>query len=243
MRHNRLKLTAFLPLLLAGCASGAAVGAPAQGPVAAAANGSNDALALASAPNQEVSAADRAIAAMDLLEITVFEAPEFSRTVRVSDAGDISLPLLGVTPAAGKTPRQLESALRSRLQQSYMRDPHVTVEVKEFGTPPIYVVGEVNQPGAFVPSGSSALTVLRAVAMARGTKATAATGRVVVLRPVANGDRLQLQVNLNDVARGKTADLALQANDVVYVPKNTERSIALGAVDALLRTVTLRAVF
>jgi polysaccharide export outer membrane protein len=186
---------------------------------------------------------DRPIAADDVLEITVFEVAELSRSVRVSEGGDIALPLVGVMRAAGLTTRELESQLRAQLQRSYMHDPHVTVEVKEIGTPAIYVVGEVNQPGAFAPSGRGGLTVLRAVAMAQGWKSTASPNRAVVIRTVPTGERLQIRVNMNDIVRGKMTDLALQGNDVLYIPKSTEKSVALGAVDMLLRMVTFRAVF
>jgi polysaccharide export outer membrane protein len=240
MRKIQLGLTACLLIMLPGCASRGSVGAPIP-ELEAGANGSG--LPALPGSTTQAAAPDRPIVPADLLEITVFEVPELSKAVRVSDAGDISLPLVGVTRAAGKTTRELEASLREQLQRSYMRDPHVTVEVKELGTPPIYVLGEVNQPGAFVPTGRSSLTVLRAVTMARGTRPTAAPGRVVVIRSVATGERLRMEVNMNDIVRGKQADLALQANDVVYVPKNTERSIALGAVEALIRTVTFRAVF
>jgi polysaccharide biosynthesis/export protein len=196
-----------------------------------------------SAAPRAQSATDRPIASDDVIEITVFEVAELSRTVRVSERGDISLPLLGVVPAAGLTPRELESQLRAQLQGSFMHDPQVTVEVKEIAAPAIYVVGEVNQPGAFVPSGRGGLTVLRAVAMAKGWTPTASPSRAVVIRTVPTGDRLQIQVNMNDIVRGKMDDLVLQGNDVLYIPKNTEKAVALGAVDTLLRLVTFRAAF
>jgi polysaccharide biosynthesis/export protein len=192
---------------------------------------------------QGTGGAGRPIVARDLLEVTVFEAPELSRVVRVADDGVISVPLLGSIRAAGRTPRELEVALQDTLRRTYMRDPRVLVEVKEAAPQPIYVVGEVNQPGAFVPSGSERLTVLRAVAVARGPKPSAAPGRAVVLRPRDVGEPLQIPVNLNAVVKGTAPDLTLLPNDVVYVPKHTERAVALGVVDALVRLVTFRAVF
>jgi polysaccharide export outer membrane protein len=186
---------------------------------------------------------DGAIGPDDVLEIAIFEAPELNRTVKVSQAGDISVPLIGVLNVAGLTPREVEERLRVQLQRSYMHDPHVTVEVKEVGTPPIYVVGEVEQPGAFIQSGRSSLTVLQAVSMAQGLKPSAAHDGAVVIRTVPDGERLRLSVNLKDVMSGKAEDLVLQPNDILYVPENKQRAIALGAVDLLVRVVTFRAVF
>jgi polysaccharide export outer membrane protein len=187
--------------------------------------------------------ADAAIVPRDLLDVAVFEAAELSRVVRVSDDGMISLPLLGPIQAAGRTPRELEIALQDTLRRTYMRDPRVSVAVKEAAPRPIYVVGEVQQPGAYVPSGQDQLTVLRAIALARGAKSNAAQGRAIILRPRVVGEPLQIAVNLNDVVRGKAPDLVLLPNDVVYVPKSAERAMALGVVDALVRVVTYRPVF
>jgi polysaccharide export outer membrane protein len=190
------------------------------------------------------SSAGRSIVPRDLIDVTVFEAPDLGRVVRVSDDGMIALPLIGPIQAAGRTPRALEVALQDTLRRTYMRDPRVLVEVKEVAPQPIYVIGEVNQPGALVPSGQDRLTVLRAIAVARGVKPEAARGRAMVLRPrVQGGDPLQIPVNLDEIARGKAPDFVLLPNDVVYVPKNTERAVALGVVDALIRLVTFRAVF
>lgn len=185
----------------------------------------------------------RPIVPRDLIEVTVFEAPELSRAVRVSDDGMITLPLLGPIQAARRTPRELEVAIQDTLRRSYMRDPRVVVDVKEEAAQPVYVVGEVNQPGALVPSGPDPLTVLRALAVARGPKSGAAPGRALILRPRPQNDPLQIPVNLNDIARGKADDVVLLPNDVLYVPKNSERAVALGVVDALIRVVTFRAVF
>jgi len=184
----------------------------------------------------------RMIIPQDLLQVTVFDAPELTRTVRVSEGGDVSLPLVGLVRAAGGTPRDLERTLAARLR-TFLHEPHVAVEVAEHATQPVYVLGEVNQPGAFVPGSEDGLTILRAVSLARGFKPTAANRRTVVIRTAPTGERMQIPVDLSDVLRGRMPDIALQPNDVVYVPKNTERAVALGVVDALLRAVTFRAVF
>src|SRR5689334_15902521 len=62
---------------------------------------------------------DYLIGPEDLLEISVFEVPELSRSVRVSASGEISLPLMGTTRAAGLTPAELENSLTDILRKSY----------------------------------------------------------------------------------------------------------------------------
>lgn len=185
----------------------------------------------------------RLIGPLDLLDITVLDAPEFTRSVRVSENGEISLPLLGILPAAGRTPHELEAYLAAELRSTYMVDPQVAVRVTEAASDPIYVVGEVQQPGAFTSASSARLTVLQAVALARGLKPAASKRGVYVIRSSPDGTTSHIPVPLSDVINGQSPDLLLEPSDIVYVPTNTERSIALGAVNTLVRLVTFRAVF
>src|SRR5216684_1135603 len=71
---------------------------------------------------------DYRIGPQDLLEINIFEAPELNRTLRVSESGEVSLPLLGAIQVAALTARELESALAQRLRE-FLKDPHVNVMV------------------------------------------------------------------------------------------------------------------
>ena len=102
----------------------------------------------------------------DLLNISVFEAPEINSTVRVSANGEISLQLLGAVHAAGLTPKELESALQGLLRRTYMKNPHVGVFVQELQSHPVSVVGAVKMPGVFQIRGTK--TVIEVLSMAQG---------------------------------------------------------------------------
>ena len=102
----------------------------------------------------------------DLLNISVFEAPEMNNTVRVSASGEISLQLLGAVHAAGLTPKELESVLQMLLRRTYMKDPHVGVFVQELQSHSISVVGAVKMPGVFQIRGTK--TVIEILSMAQG---------------------------------------------------------------------------
>jgi polysaccharide biosynthesis/export protein len=115
----------------------------------------------------------------DLLEITVFEAPEMNRTVRVSANGEISLQLLGPMKAAGLTPRELESALEVQLRRTLMKDPHVGVFVRELRSHPVSVVGAVKKPGVFQIPVSK--TLIELLSMAEGV-ADDAGDSVLIMR-------------------------------------------------------------
>ena len=109
---------------------------------------------------------DYRIGTEDLLDISVFEVPELSRTVRVSAAGEISLPLLGTVKVAGLSPLDLERTLTELLRKSYVKDPQVTVFLKEFHSDPVSVMGAVKLPGLYqIQTRKSLVEVL---AMAQG---------------------------------------------------------------------------
>ena len=105
------------------------------------------------------------IGPLDVLDISVFQAPDLSKTVEVADNGTIDLPLLGETPAAGKTAQELQKDLNSRLGAKYLQNPQTTVTVKEFNSNRVTVSGAVKSPGVFPYKGE---TLLQYVTMAGG---------------------------------------------------------------------------
>ncbi len=119
----------------------------------------------------------------DLLDITVFEAPEMNSTSRVSANGEISMQLLGPVKAAGLTPQGLESVLEELLRRTYMKDPHVGVFVREVQSHPVSVVGAVKMPGVFQIRGTK--TVIEMLSMAQGL-ADDAGDTVLIVRGAAS---------------------------------------------------------
>jgi len=124
-------------------------------------------------------AAESLIGPDDLLNISVFEAPEMNCTARVTAGGDISIPLVGAVRTAGLTPHELESALQERLRGTYMKDPHVSVFVQELQSHAVSVVGAVKMPGVFQIRGTK--TLIEVLSMAQGLTDDAG-GEVIVMR-------------------------------------------------------------
>src|ERR1700685_4149826 len=111
----------------------------------------------------------------DLLAISVYDAPEFTRTVRVETDGTIHLPMLpkGIA-AAGIFPGQLESSIADALKSGQILvDPFVKVTVVEYHSRPIAVMGAVKMPVTFQCVGT--VTLLDALAKAQGLTETAGT--------------------------------------------------------------------
>ncbi len=121
----------------------------------------------------------------DLLNISIFEAPEMNCTVRVSASGEISLQLLGTVHAAGLTPQDLESVLQGMLRRTYMKDPHVGVFVQELQSHAVSVVGAVKMPGVFQIRGPK--TVIEVLSMAQGV-ADDAGDTVIVMHAAGYAD-------------------------------------------------------
>jgi polysaccharide biosynthesis/export protein len=90
------------------------------------------------------------IGAGDLLEVTVFDTPELSGKLRVSNRGDVSLPLIGMMHVESLTAQEAQSEVRQRLMDGgFVRDPQVTVFVAEYATQGVSIVGEVHKPGVY----------------------------------------------------------------------------------------------
>jgi polysaccharide export outer membrane protein len=141
---------------------------------------------------------DSRIGPDDLLDITVFEAPEMNRTMRVSTSGDISFELLGVVHASGLTASELESVLQERLRGTYMKDPHVGVFVHEWQSHSVSVVGAVKMPGVFQIRGTK--TLIEVLSMAQGVADDA--GDTVL---ITHGTREARPDNLHDADPKQTA--------------------------------------
>jgi polysaccharide export outer membrane protein len=82
-----------------------------------------------------------------VLEVTVFDNNDLSRTPTVQTSGVIALPLLGEVPVGGLTVAEVKEKLTALLGRDYLVNPQVEVKVKEYQSQFVSVVGEVNSPG------------------------------------------------------------------------------------------------
>jgi polysaccharide export outer membrane protein len=92
---------------------------------------------------------DYRVGATDMLKVSVFDVNEMERSVRVSGVGSIMLPLIGSVKAAGATERDLETEIAARLGEKFVQDPQVTVQVIEYNSQRVAVVGAVERPGQY----------------------------------------------------------------------------------------------
>jgi len=162
------------------------------------------------------------IGAYDRLEIDVFGVPELRRELQVDASGKVSFPLAGNIDAAGLTPAELATTIEERLRGRYVREPQVTVNLREIVSQLVTVDGEVENPGAYPVVGR--MTLERAVARAGGTTDMARLRDVVVFRTV-EGQRYAALYNLQAIRRGNYPDPEVYANDVVIVGDSPARRL------------------
>ena len=160
----------------------------------------------------------------DQLSITVLEDETLNRQLLVLPDGRISVPLAGSIEAAGRTVEQVEGTIADRLAANFAVRPSVFVSVAavtETGlTFPIYVVGQVTDPG--VREIEPGTTLLQAISLAGGLDRFAATKRIQLRRadPSTGQERLYI-FNYNAVERGGAIQsmITLREGDVIVVPE------------------------
>lgn len=102
--------------------------------------------------------------ANDQIKVSVFRHDDLSGQFQLDGAGNFSMPLIGEIQARGMTTPELEKAIKTKLEDGYLVDPQVSVEILSYR--PFYILGEVRNPGSFPYV--NGMTVLTAVALAGG---------------------------------------------------------------------------
>lgn len=165
---------------------------------------------------------DYAIGPQDVLEVTVFQVADLTKTVRVEGNGTIRLPLIGQVTAGGRNTKQLSDDIAAELAKNYMRDPQVTVTVKESASQKVTVDGAVIQPGVYPISGKT--TLMQAIALAQGPTEIANLRQVAIFRTDGNR-RTSALFDLSSIRAGEMADPALMANDLIVVETSVGRKL------------------
>lgn len=186
-------------------------------PVAAAPdNQSTNAGTTAAASSPSGSPADILIGKGDLLQVSVYGMQDFNEQVRVDDAGDISLPMLGAVHVGGLASSAAESLIEKKLVDGgFFRNPHVSLFVKEYATQGVSVMGEVQKPGVYPLIGSHKLFDM--ISSAGGT--TPKAGKSVL---ISHRKGLPQQVDLSDSqdpSKWASSNVEVLPGDTVMVSK------------------------
>lgn len=165
----------------------------------------------------------------DSLSIEVLEDSSLNRSVLVLPDGRITFPFAGSVQAAGLTVSQIQRAITAKISSNFAAPPNVYVNVNSvfqgttFGpakTIKVYMIGEVNQPGAYdIDPGT---TLLQFLAESGGFSKFAATKRIQLRRRDARtGREIMFKINYKAIARGAQLenDAPLVPGDVIIVPE------------------------
>lgn len=166
--------------------------------------------------------ADYRISPNDLMEFNVFGVPDMKRDVRVNASGQVSLPLIGPVQVAGLTSQDAEQLIATKYREKYLRDPQVSLFIKEFTTQRVAIEGAVTKPGIYPVSGQ--LTLLRALALSGGFAPYANINQIVVYRSGTGGAREQFTYDLDKVRAGQEKDPDIRSDDVIVVQRNASRA-------------------
>jgi polysaccharide export outer membrane protein len=153
----------------------------------------------------------------DVLQISVWREEDLKLEVLVRPDGGFTFPLAGDMTALGKTVEDIRKEISDRLIR-YIPDLVVTVAVKEINGNKVYVIGQVNKPGAFVMN--PRVDVMQALSIAGGTTPFAKLDDIVVLRRSSETNQIKLPFRYNDVVKGRGLEqnVLLVSGDVVVVP-------------------------
>jgi polysaccharide export outer membrane protein len=151
----------------------------------------------------------------DLLEVNVYNVPELASKVRVSNAGDVYLPLVDYVHVDGLTQEEAQTLIEKRLSDGgFVRSPHVTIFVDEAASQGVTILGEVSKPGIYPDTADHKLY---AVISEAGGFSSAASRKIAILRrnrpePI----RIELPRNLAD---DTTGNIDIQPGDTITVPR------------------------
>ncbi len=153
----------------------------------------------------------------DVFEVKVYDEKDLSNIYRVSAAGTINFPLVGKVHVEGMTATDAADRIQDMLGKKYLRNPQVSVFIKEYNSKKISVFGQVNKPGTFKYEDN--MSVTQAVSMAGGFTKMAAKDDTNVTR-IEAGEEKKYPVPVESIAQGQAKNFYLQPGDIVYVPES-----------------------
>lgn len=173
---------------------------------------------------QDLTVPDRPalIGPLDTIQVDVFNVPDLTREMQVDASGRIAMPLVGTVDARGKTAQELAETVEAALRGRYVRNPEVTVNIRSSVSQVVTIDGQVVEPGLYPVTNQ--MTLLRALASAKGLSEFARQEDVVILRTV-QGRKMAGLYNIEAIRRGAYDDPAIYANDVVVVGDSPQRRL------------------
>jgi len=151
----------------------------------------------------------------DLIELNVYNVPELTTKARVSNAGDVYLPLVDYVHVGDLTQEEAQAVIEKRLEEGgFVRSPHVTIFVDEANSQGVTVLGEVAKPGIY--SDPADRKLYEVISLAGGFTPSAARKIAVIRRGQPDAIHIDLPRNLTD---DLTGNIDVLPGDTINVPK------------------------
>ena len=156
------------------------------------------------------------IGPQDLLSVSVFGVSELNTTVRVSEDGTVTLPLMGIITVGGLTRSEVEKKIALLLEENYLKEAQVTIFIKEYQSKQVLVIGAVKSPGSYTLIGSQ--TLLQMIAKA-GWLGNDASNRITVFRHPPGGEDQIINIDLQELLGGEKPllNMLVEPGDIITV--------------------------
>lgn len=157
---------------------------------------------------------DERLGVDDVFEVRVIGETDLSGPYRIAVDGTVDYPYVGRLQVAGMRPGEVQQLLTRELKNGFLRNPQVSVMVKEWNSRKLSVLGQVNKPGpvSYYPR----MTIIDAIAAAGGFTPIAATNSVTLRRET--GGKVESQTyRVGEISEGRQPNITVRPGDVLYV--------------------------
>jgi polysaccharide biosynthesis/export protein len=173
-------------------------------------------------PTQQVFVEDTRLGPRDLFEVRVFQQPELTGVFEVSPECTVTYPLIGVLEVCDLSPPEVEKKIKDGLTDGFLKNPQVSVVIKEFRSKTLSVFGQVKKPGTLPYA--VGMTVVEAISQAGGFNEMARKNAVTVTRAQRNREtnkstKTSYTIPVDDIGSGKASNFFVRPGDVVFVPR------------------------
>jgi len=152
----------------------------------------------------------------DVFTLEIVGEKDLPKEYQVAADGTVDVPYIHTIRVAGLEAPEVARLVRKRLmEEKFLDDPSVIVQVKDYNSRRVTLLGQVAKPGSF--PFTTGLTLIQAVSLAGGLTAIADADRVNVTRKGGDGRSYTAVVSVEAITEGESPDIPLQAGDQIFV--------------------------
>jgi polysaccharide export outer membrane protein len=156
------------------------------------------------------------VGAGDVFTLQIVSEKDLPAEYQVASDGTVDLPYVHTIQVAGLEPQEIARVVRQKLiDGQILTNPIVVVQVKEYRSRAVIMLGQVSRPGSFPLT--PGLTLMQAISLAGGLNQIANDDNVTLTRKLPNGATTTVQISVDAITEGHAPDVPLQAGDRVYV--------------------------